>query len=118
MEGAQGRPCVWTQAMRGPRKGQLASFFFFFNLSFLVLGPDRRSVLWKHPDGVGNPAPSAPDVPGQPGRCRRFGEESPDTLGQDSRQETLTRRPGWPQGRRPETLPLKPGRGGSSRRDG
>ena len=26
----------------------------------LVLGPDRRSVLWKHPDGAGKPAPSAP----------------------------------------------------------
>ncbi len=38
--------------------------------------------------------------------------------GQDSRQETLSRRPGWPQGRRPEALPLKPGHGGSSRRDG
>ena len=50
--------------------------------------------------------------------CRRFGEESPDTVGQDSRQETLTRRSGRPQGRRPESLPLKPGRGGSSRRDG
>ena len=38
--------------------------------------------------------------------------------GQDSRQETLSRRHGWPQGRRPEALPLKPGHGGSSRRDG
>jgi hypothetical protein len=28
--------------------------------SSLVLGPDRRSVLWKHPDGAVKPAPSAP----------------------------------------------------------
>ena len=30
----------------------------------LVVGPDRRSVLWKHPDGAGKPAPSAPATQG------------------------------------------------------
>jgi len=106
---------------RGYRTPKRVSCFLLLPSSispYLVLGPGCRSVLWKHPDGAGKPAPSAPAVRGNPDPGRRFGEESPDTLGQDSRQETLSRRHGWPQGRRPEALPFKPGHGGSSRRDG
>jgi hypothetical protein len=85
--------------------------------SSLVLGPDRRSVLWKHPDGAGNAAPSASASRGNPVmQAVRRGKSGHLRAGFPARNVVAPVR--WPQGRRPESLLLKPGRGGSSRRDG
>lgn len=78
-------PCFWAAVCVSTRS--------------LVLGRDHRSKFFD---------PKARVTP----RRLQLGEESPDTIGQDSRQERLSRRVDRPQGHRAGTLRLKPGHRG------